>query len=425
MAILNLKDVNFYLQTLDELEQLICRYQADTTIIFANQAFCHYFKRYRDDLIGQPLTLLFAESEQRIFKAYLSTFSRQCPIQYIQHSGFHIDGISSYHEWVDKAFFDTAGEVVEFLSVGTDKKSFKHYEHTFRLSEKNNQNLGQSVQKEIARHKIHKESLDQSKTLITLGTLVSGVAHEINNPNNFILLNGKILQNVLSDIFPILETYYADQGEFSVAGLPWSEAKHELKEVALAVVNGSYRIAKIVQSLKQYVSSASPDLLQTVDLNQIIQSALNILQSKIEAWKVKIEMEMDPALPTIQGNFQQLEQVFINLIENSCQAMEKSGGSIIIISDYLVEANTARIMIRDTGIGIKEELINYITDPFFTTKRASGGTGLGLSLSLKIINQHSGKLTFQSIPGIGTTAYIHFPVLVDPWENNGTDIQSS
>ena len=115
-------------------------------------------------------------------------------------------------------------------------------------------------------------------------------------------------------------------------------------------------------------------------------------------------------LPPVRGNFQRLEQVMVNLIQNSCEALEDRKKGVRIATGFSKKENAVEIRVSDDGMGISPDHITQIMDPFFTTKRERGGTGLGLSVSSSIIKEHKGTMVFESQPGIGTTVTIRIPV---------------
>ncbi|MFA6283553.1 MAG: ATP-binding protein, partial [Desulfurivibrionaceae bacterium] len=131
--------------------------------------------------------------------------------------------------------------------------------------------------------------------------------------------------------------------------------------------------------------------------------------NKIKNATRNFSTDLAPDLPPIRGNRQRLEQVLINLIQNSCEALADQNGAITLASRYDADRDEIEVSVHDQGTGIAAEIINQITDPFFTTKRSYGGTGLGLSVSAGIINEHQGRLRFSSSPETGTTATISFP----------------
>ncbi len=257
--------------------------------------------------------------------------------------------------------------------------------------------------------KFQLEQLMQADKMIALGTLVSGVAHEINNPNNFVILNLPLVEKVWFNILPILQVYYEENGDFSVGDrLKFSKIKESMPLLLGGINDGAKRIKNIVEDLKSFARKDSSGYTQEVDINRVIQTSINLTANLVSKSTDKFSVKYAKTPIFIKGNKQKLEQVLINLIENSCQALTERNQSIKIE----VERNSDFILVNvyDQGKGMKKELIRKITDPFFTTKRNNGGTGLGLSIASKIILQHNGILTFDSLPDEGTKASIKLPI---------------
>jgi len=236
------------------------------------------------------------------------------------------------------------------------------------------------------------------------------VAHEINNPNNFIMLNTPILLEAWENARPILEEYYEKNGDFLLGGMTYSQMRENIPILLSGVLDGSTRIKQIVDDLKHFVRQDSPDLTQSVDLNAVLKSALSLVSNLITKSTNHFSIDYGENIPSITGNFQRLEQVVINLIQNACQALPDPHRGISVSTSYRPETGTILITIRDEGIGIPPESLPHVTDPFFTTKQGFGGIGLGLSISSRIVEEHGGKMTFTSEPGKGTTVEVLLPV---------------
>ncbi|MBW7995608.1 MAG: PAS domain S-box protein [Candidatus Glassbacteria bacterium] len=260
------------------------------------------------------------------------------------------------------------------------------------------------------KEELQRQQLIQADKMISLGILVSGVAHEINNPNQFIMINIPLLKRAWESIEPILDKYYQDNGDFPLGGISYSTMKPKIPELFSGIYNGSQRIKNIVKSLKGYAREGQPEEKNQLSVNDVIQSALVILTNLTKNSTDNLKVNLGNAIPPVMGNFQRLEQVLINLIQNACQALDNPQKGIEIKSEYVRNAEKVVIVIRDEGVGIKKRNMKYILDPFFTSRRDSGGSGLGLSISAGIINDHNGTMEFKSVPGKGTTAIINLPV---------------
>ncbi len=253
------------------------------------------------------------------------------------------------------------------------------------------------------------EQLIEADKLVALGTLVSGVAHEINNPNNSIMLNTPVLREAWQGVQPILDEYLDACGDFRVAGMPYTIFKRYLVDILNDVQQSSSRIKVIVDDLKNFVRDSHSDLTEQVDVNEMVRASINLVSNLLMKSTRQLYVEYGSKIPRVTGSFQRLEQVMVNLIQNSCHALEDSSRAIRICTRFLGAEKQVQIQVHDEGLGIKPEHMGKIMDPFFTTKRSSGGTGLGLSVSLRLIQEHGGKIAFESEPGIGTTATILLP----------------
>ena len=253
------------------------------------------------------------------------------------------------------------------------------------------------------------EQLIQAAKMASLGILVSGVAHEINNPNNFIVLNGEILDMAWQNVMPILEKYYQENGDFLLAGMPYTQARAQIGQLISGILEGATRIGKIVETLRDFVRQDTGDLDQPVDVNSVIESAIVIMSNLIQKSTDRFSVELVENLPKIRGNPQQLEQVIINLITNSCQAIRAPQECLVVSTSYNKRSDRIIITILDEGEGVPPENLNHIIEPFFTTKGDEGGTGLGLSVSYGIVKNHGGNLHFTSKGGKGTIATVTLP----------------
>jgi len=261
--------------------------------------------------------------------------------------------------------------------------------------------------------KIRSRQLKQADKMASLGILVSGIAHEINNPNNFILLNAQLFSKIWRDVTPVLDEYYKENGDFVIAGMLYSRSKDKISQSIEGILAGSERIKNITKSLTEYAKTDSGNLNEQVDINKVVEIAILITGNLIRKSTANFKVYYGKNLPLIKGNAQQIEQVVINLITNACQSLRKDTDEIKVSTYFNEERRKVRIKIEDQGSGIEERDLKYILDPFFTTKRNMGGTGLGLSVSYNIIKSHNGSLILKSEPGSGTMARASFPVLID------------
>lgn len=247
--------------------------------------------------------------------------------------------------------------------------------------------------------------------LASIGVLSTGVAHEINNPNNAIKFNAGLVQRAWSDIEPILADYYRDQGDFALGGLAYSEARETFPRLLSEITLNSERIRRIVENLKHMARQDTGKLTEVVDIQQVLEATRMILHNQIQKYTDVCTLDVPDGLPPVKGNSQQLEQVFINVLLNSLQSLPDRSRGVFISARLEEDTENVAISVRDEGCGIAERDIGRLTEPFFTTRTESGGTGLGLSISRSIVEKHGGNLKFESEPGKGTRVSIRIPAI--------------
>jgi len=236
------------------------------------------------------------------------------------------------------------------------------------------------------------------------------VAHEINNPNGLILLNMPILREVYQDAEEVLEERFQGKGDFTLGGLPYSRMRNEVPHLLEEMQDSANRIKRIVEELKDFARQDTSAAVEAVDLNAVAQAAVRLVDSTLRASTTRFAARYAAPLPPISGNAQRIEQVVINLLLNACQALADMEQGISLATSFDHTAGTVTLTLVDEGLGIAPEHVPHLTDPFFTTKRESGGTGLGLSVSAAIVKEHNGVLAFDSTPGSGTTVTLTLPV---------------
>jgi len=257
--------------------------------------------------------------------------------------------------------------------------------------------------------RLNQQQLVQADKLAALGVLVSGVAHEINNPTGLILLDVPILKRAHADTARILQEYYAEQGDFTIGGLPYSEMREEIPRILDEMQEGAQRIKRIVNDLKDFARRDDLADKTDLDLNSVVRTALRLVDPTIRKATGHLQVDYGDGLPPVRGNGQRIEQVVVNLVLNACQALPDPERRISVTTRYNQSTSSVLLIVRDEGVGIAAEHLSRLTDPFFTTKRESGGTGLGLSVSDGIIKDHGGRLAFDSTPGTGTTVTLALP----------------
>jgi PAS domain S-box-containing protein len=274
------------------------------------------------------------------------------------------------------------------------------------------------VARDITKRKIVEEenkkmqqTLLQASKMAAIGTLASGIAHEINNPNNFILSNAQFLTEVWPDISCVLERHVKEKTDFPVCKLRYSEVGALVPQMLSGLSEGANRIKSIVTGLKDFARQEKTDQEQTVFVNKVIEAALTMLQNKIKKHTDFFTCKLGENIPPVKGSFRQLEQVVVNVIVNALEALSTKECGINISTSYIRQLDQVLIKVQDEGVGMTEELQKAIFDPFFTTKHDTGGTGLGLSICFTIVKKHNGTIECFSIPGMGSTFFVKLPAL--------------
>lgn len=297
------------------------------------------------------------------------------------------------------------------------KKLTNQLEENKQMLEKKHQEL-ENAYSEL---KSAQSQILQQEKMASIGQLAAGVAHEINNPTGFIMSNLNTLLKYSDRIKEFISSQTEALDAISKGAISNKEIFEGLKEKRKALkfdhiigdlgslvsesLEGADRIKRIVQDLKSFSRVDEAEYI-LADLNAGIDSTINIIWNELK-YKALIKKEYGD-IPRTKCNLGQLNQVFLNILMNAAQAMEKQGEIEIRTWN---EADKIYISISDTGSGIPENKINRIFEPFFTTKPVGQGTGLGLSIVYDIIHKHNGEIKVDSRIGIGTTFTIMIPVI--------------
>ncbi|MBJ6723979.1 sensor histidine kinase [Geomesophilobacter sediminis] len=250
--------------------------------------------------------------------------------------------------------------------------------------------------------------LIQTNKMTSLGLLLSSMAHEINNPNASIRFSGHLIEKMWRDAVPLLDGVRREEGDFYLGGVPFATARDAVAENAAKIVENSERIARVVQGLREYGVGGGTKRRPNLDVNGAVSGALSVLACQMKQ-QVMLKTSLCPTLPPVNGSQQQIEQVLINLITNAMQAFPNGCGEVVVTTALDREQNEVVVVVRDNGVGIEEETMHRLFEPFYSTRLESGGSGLGLYISQYIVADHGGKLVLTSRPGEGTTAQVRLP----------------
>jgi two-component system NtrC family sensor kinase len=256
--------------------------------------------------------------------------------------------------------------------------------------------LEDKVEERTQELKMTQNQLLQSEKLASIGQLAATIAHEINNPLNGILTYTKLIERKLAD------------------GIVKEEEIPKLRSYLAIMERETEKCSTIVRDLLDFARQREPSLKSDVDINEVVAQALSLLKNQIALQEITLEKRYGH-LPPIVADPMQLRQVFLNILLNSCEAMH-DGGRLTITTAFSKKEKVVKVEIADDGIGIPEEDLPKIFDPFFTSKEK--GTGLGLSVVYGIINSHQGTIEAKSTVGEGTTIIVTLPREVTATETN-------
>jgi signal transduction histidine kinase len=243
--------------------------------------------------------------------------------------------------------------------------------------------LAIAINRMLAELRARQEQVLQSRKMAAVGTLTSGIAHELNNPLNNISLT---VETLLDD---------------------FDSMEHDrVKQLLTDAFTQVERAAATVRNLLDFTRVDRP-VFTAVSVAEIVDVTMKLVSNELSISNVAVHLDVAPDLPRVHGNPRNLQQVFLNLIMNAMQAMP-DGGDLTIQGSR--EGDFIRVAVRDTGVGIAAEDMDQIFEPFFTTKQAGEGTGLGLSVSYSIIEKHGGRIDVQSRVGEGTTFFVLLPI---------------
>jgi signal transduction histidine kinase len=258
---------------------------------------------------------------------------------------------------------------------------------------------------DITKQKLMERDLVQREKLASLGLLVSGIAHELNNPNNFIIFNLPILREYIQEILPLVDR----QAELSPGreffGMTYGDFRDDLMKLLQNMENGAHRINATVSKLRNFSRQKEKEKEQKVPqrIGDLVQKAASICMSQIKKRIKTFEVNIPEDLPEILIDPDSFEQIMINLLINATQAANKPD-SLLRVSAKTGTCRQEKLILEvsDNGSGMDEKTRVHIFDPFFTTKHDGTGTGLGLYVSRNLMEEMGGKIEVESESGKGT-----------------------
>ena len=389
------------------------------------------YQSYTPQFVTPKYEFKFGFYEKNVLKNYLGLFLDKLTILII--SGIFFGLLMSYF------MFKIVNQPLAKLITAAEQ--YKHGNFTQHLQKTNYEeintlidtynSMGESLnelytslemkveQRTVELEKAYKElqnaqaMMVHSEKMKSLGELVAGITHEINNPVNFIYGNLIHLQNYTEDMIRLInemsDAVSSDELKEKINNLKkqydFEFIQEDLPALIKSCQEGTERTKNIIMDLKNF-SRMGESTTSSVDLAKEIDTTLNILNNRIKN-RITVHKDYSPNLPKIDALGGQLNQVFMNILDNATYAIKETGNIKIIMRN---DEKYVTIKIEDDGCGMDKQTAEKIFDPFFTTKPVGEGTGLGMSISYKVIKNHNGKIQVESELGKGTTFTIKLPI---------------
>ncbi|MCU0805041.1 MAG: ATP-binding protein [Burkholderiales bacterium] len=385
----------FTLSVLASMSDVVAVCDNEGRVQEANRALGHLLGRKPRDLQGTPIMELFADEESQRRAHCLVAKGRPGIVQDCEVSLRARDGTPVPVTLNCTPRYSRAGKVLGLVVVGRPVGELRR---TYR-------ELAQAH----AELKRTQTQLLQSEKLASLGRLVAGVAHELNNPISFVLGNVHVLEKYLKRVRAYLDALHTGAPEKKLAALR-AELKidhvmADLDSLLAGTVEGAERTRQIVDGLKRFAAPGrEPE--EAVDLTEVLRRAAHWVE-RGTGTKMRVEFDL-PGELRAWGSASQLQQVAVNIVQNAVDATASAASPRLRVSGR-VERGTVRVTFHDNGPGVPAEHLARVFDPFFTTKSVGKGTGLGLSISYGIAERHGGRLAAANHPDGGAVFTLTLP----------------
>ncbi len=352
-----------YREVVNTQTDLICRYLPDTTLTFVNEAYCRYFGRSREELIGRKFLDLIPEGLPRdSARRHVESLVQDPKVDVDEHEVVRADGSIGWQQWRDHPVRGRDGRVIEFQAIGRDITDRKRADEADRR-------------------------LAQAGRLALLGELTASIAHEINQPLGAILSNADALEILLES---------------------GNARPEELGAILSDIRREDLRASEVIRHVRSLVRRRAMEM-RILDVNEVVAEALQLAAAECRRRGVVLETELAPDLPPVRGDRVALQQLLLNLMVNAMDAMSGAGegGRRLTLRTTGNGDDTIEVAVVDVGHGIPPDLLPRLFESFVTTREQ--GMGLGLSISRSIVEAHGGRIRAENNRGGGATICFALP----------------
>jgi len=356
-----------YRAIVNEQSDLIVRWQTDGTLLFANQAWCDFQGCLLDEAIGIDFLSAVPELRREDLREWASTVTADQPVVSGESNFVMANGRRYFQLWTEHGIFDDEGRLIEIQSVGRDITAEREAEEQFREQ--------QTLLAHVSR-------------LSTMGELVAGIAHEVNQPLYSIKNCAQALQNVLAD-------EHRGNRELMV-------------QCADQISDASSRAGEMIRRMRNFVRSGETDR-EFCDLNELVEESVRLVGFEGRRTKATVKIQpMDESI-LVSVDRVQIQQVLVNLLKNAFESMAATECvTRQVVASCHVVGTVGRISIVDSGAGIPEEFQKTIFDAFVTTRKE--GMGMGLAISRTIVEGHDGRIWLEQGDGSGAAFHLELPL---------------
>jgi PAS domain S-box-containing protein len=354
-----------YRAVVEDQTELICRFRPDGTYTFVNGAYCRYFKRSAEKLIGHTFWEFIPPEGRQGARKFLDSITPDHPVASREHEVLAPGGELRWQQWRDRGFFDDHDRVVEYQAVGRDITDLKRAE--------------EAVQRQ-------REELAHALRVMTLGELTASFAHEINQPLAAIMSNAQATRRLLGT----------------------ERTKPAITDALTDIVEAAKRASQIIQRLRALFRKEHAERT-VIDINALITEVVSLLRTDLQRRTISVSLALSETVPPVLGDSVQLQQVILNLVVNACEAIAATEGALreIVVETSQAEPGRLAIVVRDSGIGVREPELERIFEHFVTSKPQ--GLGMGLAISRSIVQAHGGRIWATANHDRGLTLHVELP----------------